>query len=86
MGAQGNTIWTAGRQKSRAGGSVVGESPHTASRCFHLGKNKEVFNVEVFALLKTLMISLQRKVIGQHCTIFSDSDAGSGESGQANRV
>ena len=44
-------------------------------RKFHLGKNKEVFYAEVFALLQVLKISLQRNETGRNYTIFSDSSS-----------
>lgn len=44
-------------------------------RGFYLGKNKEVFDAEAFALLRTVRLLSERGESGRDDTIFPDSQA-----------
>ena len=74
----GGTIWTDG---SRLGNGGVGavrtwktREGWTGKR-FRLGNNKEVFDVEVFAIYQALRIFEARQDTGQKYTVFSDSQS-----------
>ena len=46
-----------------------------AKKGTYLGKNKEVFDAEVFAILQAVRLLNDRKERGRHYTVFSDSQA-----------
>ena len=72
------TVWTDG---SRLENGTVGaalafkEKDGWATRGTYLGKNKEVFDAEVFAILQALNLLNDREEREQRYTVFSDSQA-----------
>ena len=72
------TVWTDGPWlESWVVGAVVasGDSGRWARKGTHLGKNKEGFDAEVFAILRAAGLLNERSKSGRDYTIFSDSQA-----------
>ena len=72
------TIWTDGsRLENGAVGAALAfkEEDRWVRRGTYLGKNKEVFDAEVFAILQALNLLSGRDEQGQRYTVFSDSQA-----------
>ena len=75
---QGNTIWTDGSclDDKRVGTAVVWQPPcGWTGRRYHLGRNKEVFDAEVFCIYQALRLVDRRQESGRRYTIFVDSTA-----------
>ena len=75
---QTGTVWTDGpRLDSRAVGAALAfkEGDRWIKRAVYLGKNKEVFDVEVFAILRAAKLLEKRGERGGAYTVFSDSQA-----------
>lgn len=75
---QGNTVWTDGpRLEDGSVGAAVAywKEGSWERRGSYLGKNKEVFDAELFAIRQALEILNDRDERGMHYTIFSDSQA-----------
>ena len=73
-----DTVWTDGsrQEDSAVGAACVWRSPDRGrwtGRRFQLGKNKEVFDAEVFAVWQALRALEQRSEHGREYTIFVDS-------------
>ena len=72
------TVWTDG---SRLGCGSVGAAlafrvgDRWVKRGTYLGKNKEVFDAKVFAILQAARLLNDGEEWGQQCTVFSDSQA-----------
>ena len=70
-------MWTDGSRQddSAVGAACVWRSPKGGwtGRRFQLGKNKEVFDAEVFAVWQALRALEQRNERGREYTIFVDS-------------
>ena len=72
------TIWTDGSrlEDGRVGAAYAfwdGERAMWRTAGFLLGDNKEVFDAEVFAILRTVRSFNERQQTDQHYTVFSDS-------------
>ena len=75
---QTNTVWTDGsRLEDGSVGAAVAfrEGGSWKEEGVYLGKNKEVFGAEVFAIGRALRIINERGERGRRYTIFSDSQA-----------
>ena len=75
---QSGTIWTDGpRLENGAVGAAVAfrDSRGWVKRGTYLGKNKEVFDAEVFATMWVVRLLDEREERGRDYTIFSDSQA-----------
>ena len=74
---QPDTVWTDGSrlEDGSVGAACVWRSPEEGwtRRRFQLGKNKEVFDAEVFAIWQALRALEQRKESGRRYTVFVDS-------------
>ena len=71
-----DTIWTDGSHLDcgRVGAACVWRTPGGwTGRRFHLGKNKEVFDAEVYAIFQALSIINQRQERVHRYTVFVDS-------------
>lgn len=71
-------MWTDGSrlQNGRVGAAVVWWGKDTwTGRGSYLGSNKEVFDSEVFAILRAVRFLQERKESGKTYTVFSDSQA-----------
>ena len=75
---QSNTIWTNGpRLENGAVGAAVAfrKEGRWVKRGAYLGKNKEVFDAEIFAIMRAVRLLEERGECGMAYTIFSDSQA-----------
>ena len=73
-----NTVWTDGSrlEDKRVSTAFVWRSASKWSgRRFHLGKNKEAFDAEVFAIYQALLWVERHQATGGRFTIFADSTA-----------
>ena len=73
---QFSTIWTDGSRLSRgAVGTAITfwTGKGWVKRGTYLGKNKEVFDAEIFAILQGVKLLNERAEAGRHYTLFSDS-------------
>ena len=78
---QGNTVWTDGsRLESGAVGAAVAfkEGNTWDRRGIYLGKNKEVFDAEIYAIRQVMETLNDRNESGMRYTVFSDSQAAIG--------
>ena len=72
------TVWADGpRLESRAVGAAVAfwDGGGWVKRVTYLGRNKEIFDAEVFVILRAVRLFNGRSERGQEYTIFSDSQA-----------
>ena len=75
---QSGTIWTDGsRLEDGAVGAALAfkDGGRWVKRGTYLGKNKEVFDAEVFAIMRAVRLLDERKKRGQDYVVFSDSQA-----------
>ena len=71
-----DTVWTDGSQldDGRVGAACVWRTQEGwTGRRYHLGTNKEVFEVETFAIYQALRALDQRQESGRRYTVFVDS-------------
>ena len=76
-----DTIWTDGsRLDSKAVGAAIAFKREGAwrERGFYLGRNKEIFDAEIFAILQAVRTLEERGEGSQQYTVFSDSQAALG--------
>ena len=74
--SQRDTIWTDGTRlgDGRVGAACVWRKKDGwDGRYFHLGRNKEVFDAEGYAISQALLILDTRQECGRHYTVFVDS-------------
>ena len=75
---QSGTAWTDGpRLEGGAVGAALAykDRERWVGRATYLGKNKEVFDAEVYAIMRVVKLLDEREERGQGYTVFSDSQA-----------